>query len=161
MSTCEILWRRRPTWKSISRTADCYGKTTSNTITHMPATWMLPRTNAPKSLTSSGPASNWFLETALKARTAAARYLKKVAGEFPKGAQGFVSEAATLYEQETSIAAKLLDLCRAKKEKGFDEAARGEAADLIQAALKADRAAAAKLEAALAAAVVQIEKKDQ
>ncbi len=83
-------------------------------------------------------------------RAHAAGYLRELVEVFPAAASA-LQGAAGHYDLLVQMSATLHDLCAAAKDaRGFSEDARTEAADLVTAALEADRDAIASIEAAVA-----------
>jgi hypothetical protein len=83
-------------------------------------------------------------------RQHAADYLREIVAILPTAAPA-LERAATRYDREVEALGRLHDLCdEAKDAGGFWDDARSEAAGLITAALDADRAAIASIEAAFA-----------
>ena len=83
-------------------------------------------------------------------RVSAAAYLRELVTYFPEAA-GSLNAAAAHYDRELQSLNTLYDLCAASKERGeFNAGNREEAQRLIGEALKEDREAIARIEAALA-----------
>ena len=80
----------------------------------------------------------------------AAAYLRELVDVFPTAASE-LGKAAADYDQVVDVSARLSALCgKAKEAGGFSADTRAEASDLITAALQAERAAIASIEAVLA-----------